>query len=78
MRHADADIAIVSLDVDDEAVVLSVSDDGKGMAADLPAETAGIAGMRERALLVGGELVTREARPRGTELRLWLPHRVRR
>ena len=41
---------------------LTIEDDGKGMPADLPGDTAGIAGMRERALLVGGRLSI-ESRP---------------
>jgi two-component system sensor histidine kinase UhpB len=45
------------------------------MPPDLPSGTAGIAGMRERALLVGGKL-TIESRPnQGTEVRLSIPVR---
>jgi two-component system sensor histidine kinase UhpB len=43
------------------------------MPEQLPAATAGIAGMRERALLVGGRL-TIDSRPgQGTEVRLTIP-----
>ena len=53
--------------------MLSVTDDGKGMPAELPRGTAGIAGMRERALLVDGQLSI-ESRPGdGTEVRLAVP-----
>ena len=43
-------------------MTLRVTDDGSGMPAHLPTGTAGIAGMRERALLVGGRLSI-ESRP---------------
>ena len=73
LRHADADTATVSLTANGERISLSVADDGVGMPADLSRDTAGIAGMRERALLVGGRLSI-ESRPgRGTEVRLIVP-----
>jgi len=73
LRHADADTATVSLKSDAETITLSVSDDGKGMPTEVVRGTAGIAGMRERALLVGGQLSI-ETRPReGTEVRLVVP-----
>jgi two-component system sensor histidine kinase UhpB len=73
LRHAGAETVTVSLMADAEQVVLSVQDDGGGMPAELPRDTAGIAGMRERALLVGGRLSI-ESRPgRGTEVRLTVP-----
>ncbi|SCK19923.1 two-component system, NarL family, sensor histidine kinase UhpB [Streptomyces sp. WMMB 714] len=53
-RHAGADRVQVSLSRDGDAVVLCVSDDGRGVG--LSHEGAGIRGMRERALLVGGTL----------------------
>ena len=37
-------------------MTLTVTDDGTGMPRQPPRGNAGIAGMRERALLVGGEL----------------------
>ncbi len=57
----------------DGGVRLEVADDGRGFAFDESEGGLGIAGMRERALLVGGEL-TIESRPgRGTTVRLTLP-----
>ncbi len=54
-------------------VELEVADDGRGFAFEESEGGLGIAGMRERALLVGGEL-TIESRPgRGTTVRLTLP-----
>jgi two-component system sensor histidine kinase UhpB len=54
-------------------VELEVTDDGRGFAFDQAERGLGIAGMRERALLVGGEL-TIESRPgHGTTVRLTVP-----
>jgi two-component system sensor histidine kinase UhpB len=73
LRHSDAGSATVSLKADADTVTLRVADDGKGMPEQLPCGTAGIAGMRERALLVGGRL-TIDSRPgQGTEVLLTIP-----
>ena len=57
----------------DGAVALAVADDGRGFAFDESEGGLGIAGMRERALLIGAEL-TIESRPgRGTTVRLTVP-----
>lgn len=57
----------------DAGVELEVADDGRGFAFDDAERGLGIAGMRERALLVGGEL-TIESRPdHGTTVRLVVP-----
>jgi two-component system sensor histidine kinase UhpB len=57
----------------DGGVELEVADDGRGFAFEASERGLGIAGMRERALLVGGEL-TIESRPgHGTTVRLTVP-----
>jgi two-component system, NarL family, sensor histidine kinase UhpB len=54
-------------------VELRVADDGRGFAFEESERGLGLGGMRERALLIGGEL-TIESRPgRGTTVRLSLP-----
>ncbi|MFF9244268.1 HAMP domain-containing sensor histidine kinase [Streptomyces sp. NPDC014776] len=63
-RHADAERVTVALGAADGAVVLSVTDDGCGINA--PCEGAGIRGMRERALLIGGTLTITPAAGTGT------------
>jgi two-component system, NarL family, sensor histidine kinase UhpB len=73
-RHSDAERVEVRLRrSDDGGVVLEAGDDGRGFAFDELERGLGISGMRERALLVGGEL-TIESRPgHGTTVRLDVP-----
>jgi two-component system sensor histidine kinase UhpB len=73
VRHAGADTVTVTLIADHERLELRVADDGKGMPTDLPEGTSGISGMRERALLIGGELTIRPRAGGGTEVRLIVP-----
>ncbi len=78
-RHSGAEHVAVRLRRDPGAgVELEVSDDGRGFAFDESERGLGIPGMRERALLVGGEL-TIESRPgHGTTVRLTVPGESRR
>ncbi|MFN3340941.1 MAG: ATP-binding protein, partial [Dietzia sp.] len=66
-RHSQGDGVVVTLDFSDEAVGLTVEDDGVGRPEDLrrllegvrtgsPDERHGLVNMRERAELVGGEM----------------------
>jgi two-component system, NarL family, sensor histidine kinase UhpB len=73
LRHSEATTATVSLAVDSEGVDLAIEDDGTGMPAKLSGGTAGIAGMRERALLVGGRLSIESPSGGGTRVRLRVP-----
>jgi two-component system sensor histidine kinase UhpB len=73
VRHSGARSVTVSLRADAETLTLRVADDGRGMPAQLPGDTAGIAGMRERALLVGGRLAIESWPDQGTEVRLTIP-----
>jgi two-component system sensor histidine kinase UhpB len=73
LRHADATTATVSVKSDLDNLMLSVSDDGKGMPAGLPRDTAGISGMRERALLIGARLDIESESGEGTRVRLTVP-----
>ena len=73
MRHADANYVLVELLDRDGRLVLRVEDDGRGFDPDGVALGAGIAGMRERALLIGAQ-VQIDSRPgAGTRVVLDLP-----
>ncbi|HUC06708.1 MAG TPA: sensor histidine kinase [Solirubrobacterales bacterium] len=73
-RHSEASRVSVALRRrEDGGVSLDVADDGRGFAFDESEGGLGIAGMRERALLIGGEL-TIESRPsHGTAVHLTVP-----
>jgi two-component system sensor histidine kinase UhpB len=69
MRHAEASDVVVSLEELSGALRLTVRDNGRGLDGTL--EGAGLAGMAERALHVGGRLSI--AGNGGTEVRLDIP-----
>lgn len=69
-RHADATKVWVDLLVGRDALALRIADDGIGGITD---EGVGISGMRERALLVGAELVIASPEGGGTEVTLAVP-----
>ena len=72
-RHSEARRVDVALRRAADRVELEVADDGRGFAFEQSERGLGIGGMRERALLVGGEL-TIESRPeKGTSVRLSIP-----
>jgi two-component system, NarL family, sensor histidine kinase UhpB len=73
LRHSGARTASVSLKTDAETLTLRIADDGKGMPAEVPRGTAGIAGMRERAMLVHGRLSIESRPDQGTEVRFTVP-----
>lgn len=70
-RHADAEEVTVALRHSGDSVVLSVTDDGRGIKA--AREGAGLRGMRERALFIGGRLDVAPAPRTGTQIRLTAP-----
>ena len=71
MRHAGAAEALLSLEQVDGAVRLIVRDDGRGL--DDEGNGAGLAGMHERAMHIGGRLAVRAAPGGGTEVVLDVP-----
>jgi two-component system sensor histidine kinase UhpB len=73
LRHARARVVNLSLAANTEGVTLAVSDDGRGMASEPVPGTAGISGMRERAMLVGGRLSIASGEGQGTEVMLTVP-----
>ena len=80
-QHASARNAKVVLRYQEEQVVVTIEDDGKGFASN-ELDTAeerghyGIVGMRERAEGVGGQLVVRSEEGRGTIVRASIPYRA--
>jgi two-component system sensor histidine kinase UhpB len=71
LRHAEADAVTVTLTERDGRVLLSVRDDGRGLPE--VRREGGLAGMRERALLIDADLEVRPAAGGGTEIVLSVP-----
>ncbi len=72
-QHSEAQRIQVQLSRDAEGIELTVTDDGRGFTFEEATRGLGIGGMRERALLVGGDLGV-ESRPQnGTRVRLLVP-----
>jgi two-component system sensor histidine kinase UhpB len=72
-QHAGAESVLVRLSRADGHTELTISDDGRGFTFDQTSRGLGLGGMRERALLVGGDLRI-ESRPQvGTRVRLRVP-----
>lgn len=69
-RHAEADQVSISLVVDQFGLTITVADDGSGFRLESLSELAGlgVAGMRERATLVGGLLEVFSAPGQGTRV----------
>jgi two-component system sensor histidine kinase UhpB len=75
-RHAQAHEARLVLRADlEQGIVLLVSDDGIGFDGGAAHSHGGIRGMRERALLIGGELRVEAPRDGGTVVTLAVPSR---
>ncbi len=76
LRHADAKSVAVGLTIQPGALVLQVTDDGRGIAeAELrKPRSMGILGMRERAMSCGGTLEVRRAAGGGTDVVLVVPY----
>jgi two-component system, NarL family, sensor histidine kinase UhpB len=73
LRHARASEAVVRLQAGAEQLILEVRDDGRGMPADIPRDTAGLSGMRERAMLIDAQLAIDSEPGAGTSVRLVVP-----
>jgi two-component system sensor histidine kinase UhpB len=72
-RHAGASWARLELRAQEDALVLTVTDDGRGLRAGESTSSQGIRGMRERAMLVGGTLEIDSRPERGTAITLTIP-----
>jgi signal transduction histidine kinase len=73
VKHANASKAHVTVSVRDGCVSVEVKDDGEGFATAAKPAGFGLAGMRERAYLVGGTLSVDSSAGGGTVVRAELP-----
>jgi two-component system sensor histidine kinase UhpB len=73
VRHAQASKITMSLATGDDHITLLVRDDGRGIDAAVSGDTAGVSGMRERAMLIGAQLNIRSQHGAGTEVQLDVP-----
>ena len=75
VRHAEASLVEISLVTTEDSVVLTVRDDGKGIATDSieSNESVGLIGMRERAMLINGQLTIHGGPGRGTTVSVTAP-----
>lgn len=76
VRHADASRVEITLTCDDTDVLLTIADDGKGIApGQVSAEQSlGLPGLRERALMLGGGVEVQGAPGAGTLISARIPH----
>jgi two-component system sensor histidine kinase UhpB len=72
-QHSGAEHVEVGLTRDGDRVELTVADDGSGFTFDQAARGLGIAGMRERALLVSGDMQVESRPDAGTRVHLTVP-----
>jgi two-component system, NarL family, sensor histidine kinase UhpB len=76
VRHADASVVDISLAFGDGVVALTVRDNGRGISRQevSDASSIGIAGMRERATLLGGRFAVTSEPGAGTLVDVRIPH----
>jgi signal transduction histidine kinase len=73
-RHADATVVRVGVEVVDGALLMSISDNGRGFELESArGDGLGLLGMEERARLIGGQLRVTSAPSEGTLVELRLP-----
>ena len=72
MRHSEASEVNVSLASTDDELLLSVSDNGRGLSESVR-EGGGLAGMRERAMLIGADLQVGSSQSGGVSVNLGVP-----
>ncbi len=73
IRHAKADLARIRIEIDDEALLINVEDNGQGLDDARATDTGlslGLLGMRERASSIGARLTLSGADGRGTRVEL--------
>jgi two-component system sensor histidine kinase UhpB len=78
VRHADATTVELRLEHEPDQSVLTVTDDGRGLAPGSLPSANGIRGMRERAMLIGAGITIGSPRDGGTRVQLTAPHTTER
>ena len=75
IRHAEATRVEVRLEEDDKRLLLEVKDNGRGITSEeiFNLKSIGLLGMRERAALLGGEIIIQGQPQRGTKVRVSIP-----
>ena len=78
VKHADATFLVADVRDEGEDVVLEITDDGRGMPAERPAEALrsghiGLASTRERVEAIGGTFALESAPGEGTRIRVEVP-----
>ncbi|HEY5610544.1 MAG TPA: HAMP domain-containing protein [Thermoanaerobaculia bacterium] len=75
VRHAEASEVTVSLAIENEAALLEIGDNGKGITREQieSTQSLGLLGIRERAELLGGSVAIEGRRGEGTVLKVSLP-----
>jgi len=75
-RHAGASMVAISLSAKENRILLSIRDNGAGFDRSSLEKSLGITGMKERALLLGGDFQLDSSPGKGTEIRVVLPGAV--
>jgi PAS domain S-box-containing protein len=73
VRHAEAKSVVSLLDVSNEQVSLSITDDGKGFDIAAQKQTLGLLGMKERAYMIGGVVNITSEPGNGTTVMITVP-----
>ncbi len=78
VRHANASKIEIALNQEAENLLLSIDDNGKGFQIEKPGDrkTLGILGMKERALMMGGEFKIESRRGGGTSVLVTVPYNI--
>lgn len=72
IRHSDASLVRASLRVQESRLVLTIEDDGRGFREERITKGLGLNGIRERALMIGGEISINSQPGEGTRTTLTL------
>ncbi len=75
-RYAQVELVDINIKVDNSTMRLIISDQGKGFDTEKTAtknQSFGLFGMRERVMLIGGDLLVNAAPGKGTKLEAYLP-----